>query len=124
MSPDYNPYETGLGFCVALDKGDFLGAEMLAQIKDEGPKQRLCCFLLDPDAIVYGGEAVLRKGRVLGITTSGNYGHTVGKSIAFGYLPVDETANQNFEIDCFGEPVPATRCDTVPYDPQRRRILM
>ena len=124
MSPDYNPYETGLGFCVALDKGDFLGAEMLAQIKDEGPKQRLCCFLLDPDAIVYGGEAVLRKGRVLGITTSGNYGHTVGKSIAFGYLPVDETANQNFEIECFGAPVPATRCDTVPYDPQRQRILM
>ncbi|MGE4562913.1 MAG: FAD-dependent oxidoreductase [Rhodospirillales bacterium] len=124
MSPDYNPYETGLSFCVALDKGDFLGAEMLARIKDEGPKQQLCCFLLDPDAIVYGGEAMLRKGRVLGITTSGNYGHTVGKSIAFGYLPVEEASNQNFEIDCFGRPLPATRCDDVPYDPQRQRILM
>ena len=29
ISPDYNPFEAGLGFCVALDKGDFIGREAL-----------------------------------------------------------------------------------------------
>ena len=36
ISPDYNPYEAGLGFCVALDKGDFIGRDALARIKAEG----------------------------------------------------------------------------------------
>ncbi len=34
ISPDYNPYEAGLGFCVALDKGDFIGRDALKQ--DQG----------------------------------------------------------------------------------------
>ncbi len=37
ISPDYNPYEAGLGFCVALDKGDFIGREALAKIKAARP---------------------------------------------------------------------------------------
>ena len=36
ISPDYNPFEAGLGFCVALDKGEFLGREALLKIKAEG----------------------------------------------------------------------------------------
>ncbi len=36
LSPDYNPFEAGLGFCVALDKGEFIGREALLKIKAEG----------------------------------------------------------------------------------------
>ena len=32
-------------------------------------------------AAVFGGEAILRDGKVLGVTTSGNFGHTIGKPI-------------------------------------------
>jgi 4-methylaminobutanoate oxidase (formaldehyde-forming) len=123
ISPDYSPYEAGLGFCVALDKGDFLGRDALARIKAEGPRRRLCCFLLAHQAPVYGGEAIRCGGRVLGVTTSGGFGHTVGKSIVFGYVPAEEAAHADYEIESFGKIVPATRAAGAPYDPKRARIL-
>jgi 4-methylaminobutanoate oxidase (formaldehyde-forming) len=123
ISPDYNPYEAGLGFCVALDKGDFIGRTALSRIKAEGPKRRLSGFVLDRPAPVYGGEAIMRQGRVLGVTTSGGYGHTIGKSIVFGYVPAEHAGHADFEIEAFGKAVPAQRIPRAPYDPDRRRIL-
>ncbi len=35
LTPDYNPYEAGLGFCVALDKGEFLARKALSDSEDE-----------------------------------------------------------------------------------------
>jgi len=123
ITPDYTPYEAGLGFCVALDKGDFQGAEALARSKESGAWQRLCVFTLETPAAVSGGEAILHGGKVLGVTTSGNYGHTVGKSIVFGYLPSEEVGHDNYEIEVFCETVPARRHARALYDPERRRIL-
>jgi 4-methylaminobutanoate oxidase (formaldehyde-forming) len=123
ISPDYNPYEAGLGFCVALDKGDFLGRDALARIKTEGPRRRLCCFLLERQTPVYGGEAIRRGGRVLGVTTSGGFGHTIGKSIVFGYVPAEDAGHADYEIESFGKVVPALRAPGTPYDPKRQRIL-
>ena len=37
VTPDTNPYEAGLGFAVALDKGDFIGREALRRLRAEGP---------------------------------------------------------------------------------------
>ena len=57
ITPDYNPYEAGLGFCVALDKGEFIGRDALARIKAEGVARRLCSFTVDGFAPFHGGEA-------------------------------------------------------------------
>jgi 4-methylaminobutanoate oxidase (formaldehyde-forming) len=123
ITPDYTPYEAGLGFCVALGKGDFLGAEALARAKQKGPRQTLCCFALEADAPVYGGEAILRNGEVLGVTSSGGYGYTVGKAIVLGYLPVGAAGHDDYEIETFCERVPAVRQTRALYDPERTRIL-
>jgi 4-methylaminobutanoate oxidase (formaldehyde-forming) len=123
LTPDYTPYEAGLGFCVALGKGDFLGREALARAKPEGPRQRLCCFTLEAEAPVYGGEAILRDGKVLGVTSSGGFGHTVGKPIVLGYLPAEVAGFADYEIEAFCERVPAVRHDRALYDPDRKRIL-
>jgi len=123
ITPDYTPFEAGLGFCVALGKGEFLGREALEKAKREGVSRRLCQFALDRRAPVYGGEAIIHAGRVVGVTTSGNYGYTVGKSIVYGYLPVEEAAHELFEIEVFGEPVLARRHARALYDPERARIL-
>jgi 4-methylaminobutanoate oxidase (formaldehyde-forming) len=123
ISPDYNPYEAGLGFCVALNKGEFIGREALTRIKAEGPRRRLCCFLLEKPAAVYGGEAIRRGGRVLGVTTSGGFGHTIGKSIAFGYVAAEDAGFPDYEIETFGNVVAATRSPGAPYDPERKRIF-
>ncbi|MEE8189038.1 MAG: FAD-dependent oxidoreductase, partial [Kiloniellales bacterium] len=123
ITPDYSPYEAGLGFCVKLNKGDFLGRDALARIEEAGPKQKLCCFALEEPAPVYGGEAILRGGKVLGVTSSGNYGHTVGKSIVLGYLPAEEAGHDDYEIEAYCERFAAKRHGRALYDPDRTRIL-
>ncbi len=123
ITPDYSPYEAGLGFCVKLGKGAFLGRAALARIEADGVRRKLCVFTLDRPVPVHGGEAILRAGAVLGVTTSGNHGHTLGQSIVFGYLPIEAAGYQDYEIEAFCERVPARRHDRPLYDPERTRIL-
>lgn len=124
ITPDYTPFEAGLGFCVALGKGDFIGAEALARDKRDGAKRKMCCFTLDGQVPVFGGEAILRDGRVLGVTTSGGYGYSIGRSIVLGYLPTEEAGYDDYVIEAFCEAFPAQRHDRPLYDPGRTRLLM
>ncbi len=122
ITPDYTPFEAGLGFRVSLKKGDFIGRDALVKAKAEGSKQRLCTFTLERFAGAVGGECILRDGKVLGVTTSANFGHTIGKPIAYGYIPIEETAHRDFTIEVFGEPIAATRHDGPLYDPRNERL--
>ena len=89
ISPETNPYEAGLGFAVRLDKGDFLGRDALAKIKAEGPRRKLVSFSVEGFAPFHGGETILHGGKVVGSTTSAGFGHTLQRTIAFGYVPAD-----------------------------------
>jgi 4-methylaminobutanoate oxidase (formaldehyde-forming) len=124
LTPDYNPYEAGLGFCVALDKGEFIGREALLRAKREGLKRKLCCFILDEASPMAGGETIAQGDLVLGVASSGGYGYTVEKTIAYGYIPIDKSKDARFEIEVLGRRIGATRQDRAPYDPERTRILM
>jgi 4-methylaminobutanoate oxidase (formaldehyde-forming) len=85
-------------------------------------KRRLCAFTLEKPASVFGGEAILRGGKVLSVTSSANFGHSIGKPIVYGYLPIEETAHADFEVEAFGEIYPATRRDQPLYDPTNARL--
>ncbi|MBM3573078.1 MAG: FAD-dependent oxidoreductase, partial [Alphaproteobacteria bacterium] len=122
LTPDYNPFEAGLGFCVALGKSDFLGKTALQRVKQTGPSRRLCSFSIDGWAPLYGGEAIMHRNIPVGSVTSAGYGHTVGRSIAFGYLPIDAVSADGFAIEAFGRTWPAERHDHPLYDPKRERI--
>jgi len=122
ISPDYSPYEAGLGFCVALDKGDFLGREALAAIKDKGAARKLCAFTVEGFAPFHGGEAILKDGQVVGQTTSAGFGHSLGKTLAFGYLASGLAKERTFEIDAFGTTYTATRGPRCHYDPANARL--
>ena len=122
ISPDYNPYEAGLGFAVALEKGDFIGRAALERIKAAGVTRKLCSFTIDGFAPLHGGEAILHGGRVVGSTTSTGYGHTLGKTVAFGYLPAELAGAQAFEIEAFGKPYAAVRGPRTLYDAKMERL--
>ena len=122
ISPDYNPYEAGLGFCVALDKGDFIGRVALARIKREGVTRKLCSFTIDGFAPLHGGEAILRDGKVKGSVSSAGFGHTLGKTIAFGYVPAEVAGETQFDIEAFGESHVATRGPRCLYDAKMERL--
>jgi len=126
ITPDYTPFDAGLGFCVATDKGNFIGCKALHKIKKEAPKWNLCCFTLDIDSpkLLRGGEPICLNGKVHGVVTSGGYGHTVGKTIAYGYLsPEHAHYEDGYEIEVYGEVFSATRHDRTLYDPGREKIL-
>ncbi|WP_374651668.1 FAD-dependent oxidoreductase [Dongia sp.] len=122
ITPDYSPYEAGLGFRVNLKKGDFIGRDALAKQKADGIKQKLCSFTLDKPLPLYGGEAVIHEGKVVGVTTSGNFSYTSGKSVAYAYLPSELSVVQGFTVESFTEQSPATRHDGPLYDPKNERL--
>ncbi len=123
ISPDYNPFEAGLQFLIDWHKGDFIGAEALARIRQAGVQKKLVCLTLDKPLPVFGGEAVFCDGRVVAQTTSGNFGYSVGKSLVLAYLPVDLLEQKGFVIEAFGERSPASIVPGAAYDPKRERIL-
>ena len=88
ITPEETPFEAGLGFAVALDRGEFLGRDALVAAKAAGPRKRLRCLVLDdPRSVCLGNEPVRVDGGVVGRVTSGGYGFSVGRSIAYAYLP-------------------------------------
>ncbi len=128
LTPEYTPFDAGLGFCVALDKDDFIGKQALAKIKAEGPKWKLCSFTIDTGQplMLQGSAPVVHNGQVLGVTTSSGYGHTVKKNICYGYISAEKADPVNsFEIESFKEVYPATlETSRVLYDPERKKIFM
>ena len=104
ITPDETPYEAGLGFAVALDKGDFIGRDALVEAKVAGPRRRLRCLVLDdPRSVCLGNEPVRIGGEIVGRVTSGGYGFSVERSIAFAYLRPDAAIETRGEVDVFGE---------------------
>jgi 4-methylaminobutanoate oxidase (formaldehyde-forming) len=88
------PIEAGLGFAVKFDKpGGFLGRDALLRQKETGVAQRLVQFRLkDPEPLVYHYEPILRDGRICGYVTSGMFGHTLGSTVAMGYVKAESGA--------------------------------
>jgi 4-methylaminobutanoate oxidase (formaldehyde-forming) len=122
IGPDFNPYEAGLGFCVQLDKGDFVGRTALARIREQGVRRRLVTFTSPGLIPLFGGEPIAKDGRVVGATTSAGFGHTLQQTIAFGYLPVELAGETDFTIEAFGRPHPAQRGARCLYDPKMTRL--
>jgi 4-methylaminobutanoate oxidase (formaldehyde-forming) len=56
ITPDETPWEGGVGFCVKLDKGDFIGREALLAARGHGVERQLCCLVLDDREAVRGRQ--------------------------------------------------------------------
>jgi 4-methylaminobutanoate oxidase (formaldehyde-forming) len=123
ITPADNPYEAGLGFCVRLDKGDFIGRDALERWRARGATRRLATLAIDPAPTIYGGEAVWAGDRLLGRLRSGGYGYTVERNIGLVYLPVElAVTGTPLAVEVFGERVPAQVAPDVLYDPGGARI--
>jgi 4-methylaminobutanoate oxidase (formaldehyde-forming) len=119
ITPDDTPYEAGLGFCVKADK-EFLGRAAL----DASPSRMLCCLVLeDPRAVALGNEPVRVGGVVAGRVTSGGYGYTVERSIAYAYLPAESAApGTEVDVEVFGARVAGVVAAEPLYDAAGARV--
>jgi glycine cleavage system T protein len=117
------PFEAGLGFAVRLDKEvPFIGKSALEAARK--PSRRLACLVLDdPRSVVLGSEPVRVEGRAVGRVTSGGYGYSVERSIAYAYLPsTDAEPGHRVEIGIFGSYVPAVVTAEPLFDPDNVRV--
>ncbi|MFF1704411.1 FAD-dependent oxidoreductase [Streptomyces sp. NPDC058252] len=126
MTDEHNPFEAGVGFAVRMDKDGFVGQEALQRTLDglagAEPARRLTPLLLDdPAAVVLGKEPVYVDGAPAGYVTSASYGYTLGRCVAYAWLPALATGT-GVHIEYFGEKVPATVADEPLFDPKMTRI--
>lgn len=124
---EYNPYEAGLGWAVRLNKGGFIGRKALLEARERGVARRLCCLTIDePGAVVLGKEPVLStdgNSRAIGYVTSTDFGYTLGKHIAYAYLPTTfADKGRKVHLLYFGERIPATVDDDPLFDPTMSRL--
>jgi 4-methylaminobutanoate oxidase (formaldehyde-forming) len=122
ITPDETPYDAGLGFAVKLDKGEFVGRDAVAEAGE--PERKLCCLVLeDPHAVALGSEPVRVEDRIVGRVTSGGYGYTVERSIAYAYLPAaDAGEGSAVAVEIFGEWIPGVAAREPLYDPAGEKI--
>jgi 4-methylaminobutanoate oxidase (formaldehyde-forming) len=118
------PYEGGVGFCVAKDKDDFVGAAALARAREAGPRRRLRTVLVgDGDYLrLYGGEAVRLDGEVVGRVRSCAYAFTLGRNVALATVPAALEPGAVLSVEVLGDPVGAELAADVLYDPQNLRL--
>ncbi len=121
---EYNPYEAGTGFAVRMRKGRFNGREALREARTQGPARKLCCITLDdPNSVVMGKEPIVDGDRVLGYATSANYGHSIGRGIVYGYLPMSHAQpGTSVDVLYFGERLQATVSKEPLYDPDSKKM--
>jgi glycine cleavage system aminomethyltransferase T len=95
------PFEAGLGFAVDREKWPGMSREVTRRLRTlaVGGEEYLP---------IYGGEAVLNGGRVVGRLRSCAYGFTVKSNLAYSYLPVELKPGAGVSVEVFGEMVPAT----------------
>ncbi len=125
ITPDETPYEGSVGFCVKLDKeGGFKGREALLKAKEEGPRTRLVAILLeDPRSVALGNEPVRIDGEICGRVTTGGYGYTLERSIAYAYVPPDRAeAGTAVEVEIFGQWIAGETAAEPLFDPKMERI--
>ncbi|MEU0408405.1 FAD-dependent oxidoreductase [Streptomyces griseorubiginosus] len=123
MTYEHDPYEAGVGFAVKADKEDFIGKAALERRKADVRRRLTCLTIDDPRAVVMGKEPVYDGERAVGYVTSAAFGHTIGKGIAYAWLPAHlATPGTLVRIGYFDRFVDAMVADEPLFDPAMSRL--
>ncbi|MEM9301234.1 MAG: glycine cleavage system aminomethyltransferase GcvT [Pseudomonadota bacterium] len=98
MDETTTPYESALGWTVALDPAerDFIGRDALLRQKEAGVTHRLVGLLLEDRGVLRHGQTIGDSG----VVTSGTFSPTLQRSIGFARIPVD--AGDTVAVDIRG----------------------
>jgi dimethylglycine dehydrogenase len=124
LTNEISPVEADMMRFVDLDKGDFIGRQGVLAHKANPMATRLVYLEVAASrADAIGGEAVFSGNRCIGVTTSGGYGHAVGKSLAFAYVAPDFVRpGTKMEVEILNDRRPATVLAAPVHDPANQRL--
>lgn len=148
ISPDVTPFHVGLERWIRFDKRDFIGRDALLRVQESGIHERWGGLILDSPTPANAGEpihsigdvATFRRrkksgaeageqtdaaspGEQIGRITSSALGHSVGKTLALGYLRTSHAwPGSKVIVLIGGRPVVATVAQTPFFDPSGARM--
>jgi glycine cleavage system T protein (aminomethyltransferase) len=109
------PLEAGLEWVTKFSKSSFIGRDILLKQKQEGIKRKLVGLELVDSGIARSEYPLLKNGKRIGRVTSGTKSPSLGKSIALGYVAVEESqADTIFDVEIRGRKV-KTRVVSLPF---------
>lgn len=131
LRSDDSPLEAGLAFtCKLKSSTRFLGREALERQRAAGLQRRLVCFTVDEKVPMFGLEAIWRNGQVVGHIRRADFGFTIDKTLAYGYIrdpssgPVslDFVKSGDYALERMGVTYPARVHLKSPFDPDNKRV--
>lgn len=124
MDESNNPFETGFGWVVKLQKSDgssFVGQKALERVRATGPEKLLVGFEMRGRGIARAGYTLHdAAGNSIGKCTSGSPSPTLGTSVGLGYVPkAHASEGQPLQVDCRGKLIEAVVVKTPFYKRQK-----
>jgi aminomethyltransferase len=109
LDENTTPIEAGVGFFVSLDKGNFVGRDVLAAQKAQGVMKKLVAFrMVEKSAPPRPHYPIWVNGSSVGQTVSGTQSPSLNVGIGLGYVPAEHArAGQRIEIEIRGKRAPA-----------------
>ncbi|MGP0055301.1 MAG: GcvT family protein [Steroidobacteraceae bacterium] len=125
LSTERTPIEGGLGRLVRLDGRTFAGQPALAAHKNRRDQMRMTLLDVDTGGLEpFYAHPVLRGDTVIGLVTSGAYGHRTDQALALAYLRIGEieAGNHQLAIQILDQRCPVRILSRAPYDPANERL--
>lgn len=125
LSTDYTILQGGLERFVDWGKPDFKGKAALEREKQQGVTKRFVTLIVDAgDCDAPYMSTLWHGGKVVGETTSGNWGYRIGKSVALGMLRADLAhPGTEVEVEIYGDRFKAiVQADEPLFDPKNERL--
>lgn len=123
MNTEHDPYEAGLGFAVKPGKKDYVGQTAIENRSAETVSKKLTCLTIDDGtSVVLAKEPVYHDGKATGYVTSAAFGLSIGRPIAYAWLPSKLNVGDGVEIEYFGKRIAATVAAEPLFDPKQERL--
>ncbi|XP_069465727.1 sarcosine dehydrogenase, mitochondrial isoform X2 [Ambystoma mexicanum] len=131
LRSDDTPLEAGLGFTCKLESStNFQGRDVLERQKAEGLRKRLVCFTIEKKVPMFGLEGIWRNGKPVGHIRRSDFGFTIDKTIAYGYVcnpeggavSMDFIKKGEYTLERMGVTYPATLHRKTLFDPENKRV--
>ena len=124
LTNEVDMFEASMERFIRLDKTDFIGRQASLGHRQRGPRIKLVYLEIEAkDSDALGNEPIYCGEKLVGLTTSGAYGHAVRKSLAFGYVEPDlARTGEAFDVLMLGERRGARIIPEPAYDAQNARL--
>ncbi|KAF7716964.1 Uncharacterized protein PECH_000639 [Penicillium ucsense] len=128
MTTEHTPFEAGIAGAIRASKWeDYVGKASLDRLSPSSkrtPTRRLRCLTVDDGrSMILGKEPVFHKNKAVGYVTSAAFAFTVGKPVAYAWLPGALGEGTKVEIEYFGKRIRATVAADPLYDPDNKRMM-